>query len=373
MSPSASTSHIIAESLTELSLRDRRAAAAALRGQKNAMATRANDAFLAHHPDWHARFGDAAIRRGVEDATFHIEFLAGALEVGEVSAFVDYVSWLMEVLGTRGIDGSSIAESLTLIGVEAQAVTSEVARETLGRIVQAGVARATAGDTAAREYGDDALAPFGPANPTFVHAILQGKRQGALGIAREALRVARHPTDVYVGLFQQSLEDIGRRWQQNRITVAQEHMATATVQFVLAQVYSSLDRSAPTRGTALVTGVEGELHQVGANLVADALELDGWRVRFLGTNMPHDGIVAAAAEMKADLIGISATMLFNVGPVAKLVESVRAAAGVRPPRILVGGGAFRSAPRLWKEIGADGFAPNVRDACAIARVEVATR
>ena len=350
-----------------LALRDRRTGARQLRAQKTRIATRANDNFLARHPEWLVRYGDLATKRGIEDAAFHVEFLAGALETGEVAAFVDYVTWLLDVLQSRGISAESVVESLELVGQEALEVLNGEARTSLEGMLDAGVTRArTAPDSAIAVEAPTDESPLARAYRTFLHALLQGERQGALGIARESLRVAAQPTDVYVEIFQRSLSEIGRRWQFNRITVAQEHMATAIVQFVLAQLYSSLDRSAPVRGNALVTGVEGELHQVGANLVADALELDGWRVHFLGTNVPHDGIIAAAAEMKADVVGISATMIFNVDPVARLVDSVRAMKGTAP-RILVGGGAFRSAPNLWKDVGADGSARDVRGACAIAR------
>lgn len=349
-----------------LSLGARRAGARLLRGEKASLAAKANESFLARHPDWRVRYGAAGAKRGLEDAAFHIEFLAGALETGEEATFADYVDWLVGVLGARGIGPEFVGESLRLVGDEALRIVDAATRDTLEHILAAGAARAALVTGSAAPAEDSADTPLANASRMFLHALLQGERQGALGVAREALRIAAHPTDVYVELFQRSLEEIGRRWQLNRITVAQEHMATALVQFVLAQLYSSLDLSAPLRGNALITGVEGELHQVGANLVADALELDGWRVRFLGTNVPHDGIVAAAEEMKANLIGISATMLFNVDPVARLVESVRSAKGAAP-RILVGGSAFRSAPHLWMEVGADGSAIDVRGACAVAR------
>ena len=349
-------------------LRERRVGARQLRAQKTRIATRANELFLSRHPEWRVRYGDVATKRGIEDAAFHVEFLAGALETGESAALIDYMTWLLDVLGSRGIAPELVVESIELVGLEALWLLEGPARTSLELMMAAGVASArTKPDPV--PVGEEPIneSPLANASRTFLNALLLGERQGALGVAREALRVAAHPTDVYVELFQRSLGEIGRRWQLNLITVAQEHMATAIVQFVLAQLYSSLDRSAPVRGNALVTGVEGELHQVGANLVADALELDGWRVHFLGTNVPHDGIVAAAAEMKADIVGISATMLFNVDPVARLVESIRGNQRGNGPRILVGGGAFRNAPVLWKDVGADGSARDVRAACTVAR------
>ena len=323
-----------------LPLRERRAGAALVRRQKSRIAVSATERFLERHPDWVSRLGDAAGVRGREDAAYHVDFLAGALETGEPAAFVGYVAWLLEVLGARGIGPDAVAESLALVGEEASRSVEGAVRQLLQEILDAGIARTMSAPELDAGSGSGEVFPLASAATTFLHALLLGERQAALGIAREALRVAPQATDVYVEVFQRSLEEIGRRWQLNRITVAQEHMATAIVQFVLAQLYSSLVRSGPSRGVALVTGVEGELHQVGANLVADALEMDGWRVRFLGTNVPHDGIVEAVREMKTGMIAISATMLFNVDPVARLVESVREIKGSAVPRILVGAGAL---------------------------------
>ncbi|HYO13152.1 MAG TPA: cobalamin B12-binding domain protein, partial [Thermoanaerobaculia bacterium] len=59
--------------------------------------------FFARHPDWVQRYGDKGWERGIEDAGFHIDFLAGALEVGAPEAFGEYVRWARRVLEARGI------------------------------------------------------------------------------------------------------------------------------------------------------------------------------------------------------------------------------------------------------------------------------
>jgi signal transduction histidine kinase len=141
-------------------------------------------------------------------------------------------------------------------------------------------------------------------------------------------------------------------------------MATATAQSALAQMYPRIERPDAVRGRAVITGVQGEMHQMGVNIVADALEADGWDVRFLGTNMPHDGILRVIAEHRAGVLGISATMLFSVPQVRRLV---RDRAAPPAPRIVLGGSAFRAAPDLWGELGAVGFAGDVRESVAHVR------
>ena len=140
----------------------------------------------------------------------------------------------------------------------------------------------------------------------------------------------------------------------------------STTQFILSVLYEEMPRPSEHRGSAVITGIDNELHQVGANIVADALDADGWNVHFIGTNMPNDGILNAIEVHEPALVGISATRMANVGRVRDLIADIRG----RPeaaPRIIVGGGAFRANPELWREVGADGFAPDARSALVLAR------
>jgi hypothetical protein len=97
----------------------------------------------------------------------------------------------------------------------------------------------------------------------FQDATLTGQRDAALAIAREAVR--RDGLLVtYCDVLVASQRDVGRRWQRNRITVADEHRATAITQYVLAALYPEVAARAPWRGTGLVTGVAGESANVPA-------------------------------------------------------------------------------------------------------------
>jgi MerR family transcriptional regulator, light-induced transcriptional regulator len=214
------------------------------------------------------------------------------------------------------------------------------------------------------EAGAAEAGPLAAERGLYVQAILAGQRQPALGIALEALRAGHSLTDVYCDLLQPAQHRVGRLWERNEITVAREHMATAVTQYVVAQLYGRLEVPAATRGRAIVTGVEGELHQLGANMVADVLEAAGWSVHFLGTQLPHRDILQAIEEDEPAIVGVSTTMLFNLLRTARLVEDVRRRFG-DGVRIVVGGGAFRSAPDVWRELGADGFGRDLRGALAL--------
>ncbi|CAA9305436.1 MAG: hypothetical protein AVDCRST_MAG77-6053 [uncultured Chloroflexi bacterium] len=353
--------------LSALSLDARIALADGLRARRAITAEAVTEALLCAHPDWRERYGELAQGRGIEDACNHVDFLAGAVESGAAAGFADYARWAATVFAARGIAPQFLAESFTQI---LSTLTNHLGPDhsaALLEIVAAGVDACVLAteDLVRPDFAAPLHEGLALAQRVFLQALLQGDRRAASTVAVEALRDGYPLTDVYVDLFQNALYEVGRRWEANDISVAQEHMATATAQYVLTQLYPRIEQPQTRRGRGVVTGVQGELHQMGPNIVADALEADGWDIRFLGTNMPHDGIVRVVAEHGALVLGISATMLFNVPQVRRLIQDVRRQAS--PPRIIVGGGAFRAAPHLWRELEADGFATGVREAVALVR------
>jgi methanogenic corrinoid protein MtbC1 len=282
---------------------------------------------------------------------YHIAFLASAIETGDVAPFVAYARWTARVLAARGMASQFLGENLEQI------------RDALASRLSAERARLLAPyfDAALDALGDEVPLPAGDSlsltASVFLQAILSGQRAGAVQIAREALREGLTLRSLYLDVFQPALYEVGARWEANRLTVAQEHIATAITQYVMAQIYQPPDQPA-TRGTVVLTGVEGELHNIGAVMVGDLIESSGWSVRFLGTNLPPSAILAAIRDAQPSHVGISATMLFNVAAVRQLIHAIRAEFGDRI-RILVGGAAFRAQPDLWRQVSADGFAADL--------------
>ena len=92
--------------------RARRKVAEAIRARRGALAEEATAAVLVRHPDFLVRYGERAAQRGVEDALFHSDFLAAAVELGTPDAFAAYARWTAGVLAARGIASELLAENL---------------------------------------------------------------------------------------------------------------------------------------------------------------------------------------------------------------------------------------------------------------------
>jgi MerR family transcriptional regulator, light-induced transcriptional regulator len=331
-----------------------------LRAHRNSLAQTVMDDFFHRHPEWLDRFGERGRKFGFEDAGLHIDFLAAAIEIDSTAAFEDYSRWLARILRSRDISPQAAVETFEQIRVQAGIHLTDPEALLVAVFVDQGCAALADENGGAGISGRSS--PLAEARSVFLQALFKGPRRLAAEIPLEALRQGHAVTDIYVEIFQESLYEVGRLWETNKITVAQEHMATAIVQWSIAQLYPHVEISATQRGNAVITGVQGEYHQVGANLVADALEASGWTVRFLGTNMPHAGILQAVEENQARLLGISTTMLINLPQVRDLIGKVKARFGQDAPRIVLGGAAFRHSPDLATDLLAEGVALDVRSA-----------
>jgi methanogenic corrinoid protein MtbC1 len=329
---------------------------------KSTIAGEVTEVFLKRHPDWMARYGERARKFGIEDAQYHIDFLRGAVEAGSIQAFEGYCEWAAGVLQARSIAPQFLVENLGQIETALRSRLSPDEQAMVASMVDAG--RAACSHQRSRPTATDS--PLSLTQAVFLQSILLGSRAGSVQIVEEALKNGASLFDIYAQVFQVSLYEVGSLWERGKISVSVEHRATAITQFVMAGIYSrSMPAPPPVPlGNAIVTGVTGELHQVGGNMVADVLEHAGWNVQFLGTNSPHTGVVDALLVQDSDLLCISATMLFSVPNVVSLIRDARARSSKL--RILIGGAAFRARPELWEEIGADGFAPDLGTAVETA-------
>lgn len=100
------------------------------------------------------------------------------------------------------------------------------------------------------------------------------------------------------------LRELGEKWHRGEITPAHEHLGSAVARRVLAWVQSNAQvaRSAPV---AVVATPEGQRHELGAEIVAAVAAGEGWRVVYLGADLPSSAIVAAAQQARARLVALS--------------------------------------------------------------------
>lgn len=144
---------------------------------------------------------------------------------------------------------------------------------------------------------------------------------------------------LYENLVQRSLYEVGERWEQGKISVATEHLATAISEGLLNLTYSRLFASPRIGKSAVVTCAANEHHQIGGKMVADLFELHGWRGYFLGANTPVRDVISLIGEKRADVVALSVAMASGLATVITAATEIREA--FPEVQILVGGQALR--------------------------------
>ena len=142
------------------------------------------------------------------------------------------------------------------------------------------------------------------------------------------------------------LEEIGRGWRERSVSVAQEHLATAVFRRVLGWLLGvyEVDGAAPR---LVVSTPPGQVHELGALMVAVSAAAEGWAVTYLGPDLPVADLVNAAAERGAHAVALSIVYLPGDREVAGALREVRASLPGRVPLLL--GGAAASTIELEHE------------------------
>ncbi len=172
---------------------------------------------------------------------------------------------------------------------------------------------------------------------------------------------------LYVDTIQPSQYRVGEIWEAGKISVATEHLATATNSYVATNCYAPLARASSGGPKAMIACTPEEMHELGPRLLSDLLECDGWDVDFYGTSMPVRDLIGAIKERRPRVLGLSAALVMHLGSVRRTITSIREALGPETPPIIVGGNAFRGGDDLWKKVGADLYAADASEAVTVLR------
>ncbi len=172
---------------------------------------------------------------------------------------------------------------------------------------------------------------------------------------------------IYLDVLGPALVEIGRRWQQATISVAHEHLATATTKAVMARLAPLVGSTeALVRGRTIVLACSpGELHGVGLRMVADFLEGDGWSVLELGADTPTADLLSIVASQRPDAVGLSTALSSHLDQAREAVTALSALD--QRPFVLVGGAAYAGDAALAASLGADGFAADAGTTSALLR------
>lgn len=144
----------------------------------------------------------------------------------------------------------------------------------------------------------------------------------------------------------------------------------AAIKHIEAHLASETEAGVEAKRVVIAT-VEGDIHDIGKNLVATFLQGDGFAVEDMGVDVAADRVVDKAVETNADIIALSCLMSVTRDGVRQVCQELDAR-GLRNNFVVLAGGAATN--EKWAmQVGADGWAASATEACRVARNQIAMR
>ena len=316
------------------------------------------DSGAAAYPDLMRQLGKHGQDSSGEGVGYHLDFLRSSLEIGDLAPFISYLGWLSQVLSSRGIPAESLVHSLDELATFFTTTLGDAGSSVADALIAG--KKALAAGIAAPTYDSPCPTPWKEADE-FCNAALSGNRREASALFSAALEREQSVSKAAVHVIQPALYAVGRRWQENGVSVAQEHLATALAQNLMAQNFGRFEMKPDNGQRILFACLAGNHHTLGLRMVADAFEFDGWTSYYLGANTPLAALIAEAREVRPQLIGLSASLPYHLHSLREAIAVLRTVFVDDCPRIVVGGLVFNQLPQLAELMGVELLGA---DACA---------
>jgi 5-methyltetrahydrofolate--homocysteine methyltransferase len=195
--------------------------------------------------------------------------------------------------------------------------------------------------------------------------IEKGNRAEATRLVKVLVEQGMAPLDIVEKGLVPGMANVGEKFKRNEVFVPEMLIAARAMKECMAILEPMLVKAGiKPKYTAVIGTVQGDLHDIGKNLVAMMLKGANFGVVDLGTNVTPEKFVEAAKQHNAQLIGLSALLTTTMPAMKTTIQAVRAA-GLKTTKVMIGGAPITQ--EYAKEVGADGYGPDAATAVDVAR------
>jgi len=324
---------------------------------------------FASDPELSRKYGERGRMKCLEDTRYHLLHLSEAVAGQSHRLFENYVGWAKVMLHSRGVGMDDLSKNLEIIA-------EQIGEHAPGAFTQLLLDPIRSAIAALPTLPEDVPSFIDPKNPLadlaneYLSLLLVLKREEGFSLISRRLQSGLAIKELLDLVVQPVQQEVGRLWQENRITVIQEHYCTAANDILLSGLRHKA-RGIQRSVTALAVCVEGEQHSLGLRMFADLLQADGWKVAFAGPNCPTAEVLKQISNTHPDLVAISSTTALSLGRARDLVEKIRTIPPHAAPAVLLGGAVLAANPEIANTMGADGYGKTLAEGLAAANRLVA--
>jgi corrinoid protein of di/trimethylamine methyltransferase len=186
-------------------------------------------------------------------------------------------------------------------------------------------------------------------------------------LAKEALEEGVDPTEAIEKGLAEGMKEVGRRFEKLEVYLP-EVIISADAMTAGVEIFRQhlLARGGETpKKTVLLGTIQGDVHDIGKNIVKIMLESNGFKVYDLGRDVPVFDFIEKVKELSPDIIGVSALMTTTMVYMPKLIEALKEEKLREKVKVMVGGAPVL--PEWAKKIGADGYGESAMEAVRVAK------
>ncbi|MCE1188506.1 MAG: cobalamin-dependent protein [Ignavibacteria bacterium] len=156
---------------------------------------------------------------------------------------------------------------------------------------------------------------------SFLNALLISDKHRCAAIIHEQLENGINIREIYINIFQRAMHRIGKMWEQGKISIIEEHVATEIVSWLIDSISPGEPITAAGQ-SAVITCVDKEFHSLGARIVSHIFEINGWRTEYLGANTPSRKLNNFLKRKNPDVLAISFTFYMNYIRLLQLLQVI---------------------------------------------------
>lgn len=199
-------------------------------------------------------------------------------------------------------------------------------------------------------------------------AVVEGEREETRRLAQEAVQARMDLLEVIEKGFTPGIQKVGELWEKGEYFLPELITSAECMKAAMEVLRPELQKShlaAKSVGKIIIGTIEGDIHDIGKNLVAAMLRANGFEVVDLGADVKLEKFLEKAQEERADCVCLSALLTTTMLGQRRFVELVRSKGLAGRFKVLVGGAPVT---QKWADdIGADGYGENAVIAVKIAK------
>ncbi len=199
-----------------------------------------------------------------------------------------------------------------------------------------------------------------------IDAIADMKEQEALKVAKEMVEGGSDPMAI-LGAAREAMGIVGQRYEEGTYFLPELILAGVMLSQIAEIVKPKLAKAASVKrhGKVLIGTVDGDIHDIGKNIVVFMLDVNGFEVLDLGVDVPPEKFVEAIKEFQPQVVGLSGFLTLAFGAMKETVDAMKKAGLRDKVKVMIGGGQISDEIRTYT--GADAYGKDAMAGVSLAK------